>query len=175
MRWQAELAETEEILWEGRPAPRCYTFRHWRHSIVGFIFLVICSYWQVLGLEMAETYELPWLVWLPLPFVLIGLYFSVGHLLQARLEWNGVFYAVSDRRLLVQRGLRQRQSQSLDLSEITYFSLHRQGDELGTLYVHKGLEKKLILHCIEHPQLVTNLLEEAMGDKAHPPQPEKPE
>jgi hypothetical protein len=167
MRQDLALDNNEEVCWEGRPAPRCYTFRHWRHSIFGLVFLVICCYWQFLGFEMAETYESILLAWLPLPFLLLGLYLSIGHLLQARLEWNRVYYAITDRRLLIQRGLLKLRIESLGLSEITYFSLHRQGEHLGTLRVYKGKEKQLTLHCIEHPRQATALLETAMGDKAH--------
>ncbi len=167
MKQDLALDNNEEVCWEGRPAPRCYTFRHWRHSIFGLVFLVICCYWQFLGFEMAETYESILLAWLPLPFLLLGLYLSIGHLLQARLEWNRVYYAITDRRLLIQRGLLKLRIESLGLSEITYFSLHRQGEHLGTLRVYKGKEKQLTLHCIEHPRQATALLETAMGDKAH--------
>jgi len=152
----------ETIRWEARPAPRCYTFRHWRHSVFGLIFLAICSYWQVLGIAMADTYAIRWLAWLPLPFVITGLYFFVGHLVQARLEWNHVYYAITDRRVIVQRGLARPQSKFIELSELTYFSLHRRGEQLGTLRVHQGREQQLVLHCIEHPHQATKLLEEAI-------------
>jgi len=82
------------------------------------------------------------------------------------LEWNHVYYAITDRRLLVHRGFLKQRIESLELSEITYFSLHRQGEQLGTLRVHKGQEKPLTLHCIEHPRRATDLLEEAMGPLA---------
>ena len=88
----------------------------------------------------------------------------MGHLIQARLEWNNVYYAVTDRRLLVKRG----QMKSMELSEITYFKMLEKGEELGTFIVHKGEEMKLLLHCIEHPQRLFKLLEDAMGEKARP-------
>lgn len=156
------FADGETLRWEARPAPRCYTFRHWRHSVFGLIFLVICGCWQVLGLTMAKAYTVPWLAWLPLPFVLIGLYFFVGHLVQARLEWNHVYYAITDRRVITQRGLTRRRQQSIELSDVTYFKLHRQSEQLGTLRVHQGREQHLVLHCIEHPRRATDLLEEAI-------------
>lgn len=156
------LEDGETLLWEARPAPRCYTFRHWRHSVFGLIFLVICSCWQLLGFSMAETYALQWLAWLPVPFVMAGLYFFVGHLIQARLEWNHVYYAITDRRVMTQRGLIRRRQQFIELSAVTYFRLHRQGAQLGTLRVHKGQEQSMVLHCLEHPRRATDLLEEAI-------------
>jgi len=159
------LAEGESIRWEARPAPRCYTFRHWRHAIFGGIFLAITLSWQLLGFEMAESYTTIWLAWLPTPFVLIGLYLSVGHLFQARLEWNHVRYVITDRRLLVQRGLLKPRVELMMLAEMTYFRLDRHSEELGTLRVHKGLEQQLILHCIEYPRRATALLEAAIQQK----------
>jgi hypothetical protein len=146
----------EEVRWEGRPAPRCYTFRHWKHSIFGFVFLSICTYWQVLGFSLADEYELPWLVWLPLPFVLLGFYFSVGHL------------------LLSQRGLWRLHTDEMKLEEITYFSLHQKGEELGTLRVYQNKEKQLVLHCLEHPRNATDLLEKVIKPVTTPvgPSPE---
>ena len=163
------LAVGEKIRWEGRPAPRCYTFRHWRHSAFGLIFVLICSYWQVLGIDLSKEYESIWLAWLPAPFLFLGFCLSVGHLLQARLEWDHVYYAITDRRLLVKRGLFKRRIESLELSKITYFSLLRQGEQLGTIRVYEGKEMLLTLHCLEHPRLATDLLEEAMDDKARVP------
>ena len=112
---------------------------------------------------MAKAYALVWLAWLPIPFVLTGLYFFIGHLVQARLEWNHVYYVITDRRVIAQRGLMRPVSQSIELAEITYFSLHRQGEQLGTLRVHQGREQCLVLHCIEHPRHATGLLEEAIA------------
>ena len=162
MRQNFILDPDEELRWEGRPAPRCYTFRHWRHSVFGFLVLVLCGYWQALGFTMATEYELPWLVWLPTPFLLFALHLAIGHLLQARLEWNHVYYVITDRRLLAQRGILKQLTESLQLAEITYFSLHQHGEQLGTLRVHKGKEKQLVLHCIEYPRRATDLLEAAM-------------
>lgn len=154
----------ETLRWEARPAPRCYTFRHWRHSVFGLIFLVICGFWQVLGFSTAEAYAMQWPVWLPLPFVFAGLYFFVGHLVQARLEWNHVYYAITDRRVVAQRGLIRRRQEFIELPDVTYFKLHQQSPQLGTLRVHKGQELYLVLHCIEHPRRATDLLEEAIHE-----------
>jgi hypothetical protein len=164
MKQDLNLSTGEEIRWDGRPMPRCYTFRHWRHSVFGLVFLAICGYWQFIGLAMAKEYELVWLAWLPSPFVLFGLYLSGGHLLQARLEWNRVYYAITDHRLIVQRGLLKSRTESLALTEITYFRLQLQGEQLGTLRVFVDKEQRSVLHCIEHPQRATDLLAEVMGE-----------
>ena len=166
MKRNYRLTDGEVIRWQGRPAPRCYTFRHWRHSLFGGLFLVLSGFWEVLGLEMATATSLHWLAWLPLPFLLLGVYFSVGHLVQVRLEWNQVLYLMTDRRLLVQRGLFASTIIEMDLAAITYFSMHRHGEQLATLRVYQGQARKVVLHCLEHPQLAAALLEETIKGQA---------
>ena len=156
------LAEGEHLQWEGRPAPRCYTFRHWRHSIFGMLFLGLACGWQILGMQMAEEHT-AWLAWVPLPFLLIGIYLSVGHLIQARLEWNNVRYAITDQRLLAERGLFRRKVTSMSLVEMSYFRLDRQGENLGTLRVYQSSGQQMVLHCLEYPHQATRLLETAFS------------
>ncbi len=64
----------------------------------------------------------------------------------------------------------------MKLEEVTYFSLHQQGAELGTLRVYQDKEKKLVLHCLEHPRKATDLLEKVIKPVTTPigtsPEPE---
>jgi len=78
------------------------------------------------------------------------------------LEWNNVLYLITDHRLLVQRGLLKPYVESMPLAEMTYFRLDLHGEELGTLRVHKGRERQLVLHCIEYPRQAAALLEAAI-------------
>ena len=162
MHKELRLEPCETIAWEARPSPRCYTFRHWRHSIFGLVFLLLSCIWEILGMEMAVQYDMVWLEWLPLPFVLIGVYFSVGHLLQARLEWNNVRYLITNKRMIALRGLKKVSEESLLLSEVSYFSLKMHGEQLGTLRVHAGDRRRLTLHCLEYPRQATDLLEKVI-------------
>jgi hypothetical protein len=162
VRRDITLAGGEVVRWEGRPAPRCYTFRNWPHALFGIVLLVLAVCWQILGIDMAGTYDRPWVGWLPLPFVLLGGYLAAGHFVKARLEWNRVLYLITDRRLIVQRGLLSSTIASMDLAAVTYFSLHRQGTQLGTLRIHQGQQRKLVLHCLEYPQRPAELLEQAI-------------
>lgn len=161
------FTDNEVLLWQGKPAPRCFVFRNWKHSIFGLLFLLVTSYWQFLALQVAADYGWPWMVWFPVPFVLTGFYLGVGHHLLARLEWDRVLYRVSDRRLLVQRGLFKPRWAELPLAAVSYFRLDYHGQDLGTLRVY-GAEQDpvLVLHCIEYPRHVTDLLEDAMPNQA---------
>ena len=52
--WLPLLPE-ENLRWEGRPAPLCYTFRQWRHALFGLFLTGICSVWQWLGVQQAAA------------------------------------------------------------------------------------------------------------------------
>ncbi len=168
MNWGEILDSGEQVVWEARPAPRCFVFRQWRQALFGAVFLLLCLVWLAWGGAVARAHDAPWAAWLPLPFVLLGVYLSVGRLVVARLEWNNVAFAITDRHLVVRRGLLRPVAQRLALQEVTYFRLVLHAEELGNLHVHAGDTRSLLLPCIEYPRKATQLLEEAMGDRARP-------
>jgi hypothetical protein len=165
MIWNDVLKDGEQILWEARPAPRCFVFRQWRQALFGAVFLLLCLVWQSWGVAVARAHDAVWAAWLPLPFVLIGLQLSAGRLIAARLEWPHVVYAITDFRLLVRCGLLRRRLLSLELTEITGFRLIFLSENLGTLHIYREKERLQTLYCLEYPRRATDLLEEALGKR----------
>jgi len=165
MNWNDVLLDGERILWEARPAPRCFVFRQWPQALFGAVFLLLCLVWQVWGVAVARAHDATWAVWLPLPFVLLGLQLSVGRLVAARLEWPHVTYAITDHRLLVRCGLLRRRLLCLELNEMTGFRLNFQSENLGTLHVYREKERLRTLYCLEYPRRATDLLEQVLGKR----------
>ena len=163
MDWSPHLLPGETLRWEGRPAPRCFVFRNWRHSLFGILLLLFAAWWQTVGWQLAPVYGLPWLAWIPLPFLAIGLHLAVGHLLLARREWPRVFYAVTDRRVLALRGAGRTRLLQLELAAVTWFELRPLGAELASVRIAAG-DKTLTLPCLEQPRRFADLLEAAMRD-----------
>ena len=160
------LQDGELLRWEGRPAPRCYTFRHWRHALFGLVLTAICAVWAWLGAQQAAEQGWLWLAWVPLPFLGYALWLAGGQLLAARLEWLQVAYAVTDRRVMVRRGLLKVREGELLLAQVTWFRLEPHGEELGTLRIRGGADDPvLVLHCIEYPRRPAELLEQAIKAK----------
>ena len=154
MDWTSYLQSGETLLWEGRPAPRCYTFRNWRHSLFGSVLLVIALWWQIIGLGLVDEYGL-WVACVPIPVVLLGLYLFVGHLLVARWRWNRIYYGMTDQHLMIldknlHRMLRR---------EMTWLRADYAGTHLATISVASSDGQIVRLYCIEHPETLIPLIE----------------
>lgn len=166
MDWSKYLAADEEVRWEGRPAPRYFTFRNWPHSLFGLLLLGVSAYWEYFGIKLGQSNGSLILSLIPIPFLFVGIYLSVVHLILARLEWERVFYAVTDQRVLAQKGCLKTRMVDLPLEKVTYFRLNNLGKDLGTLRIEAGKARQpLILPGIEHPRGITDLLENAIKAK----------
>lgn len=164
MNWDIHLEPGEHVRWEGRPAPRGFTFRNWRHSVFGILLFLLSLFWFTVGIQLGAVYHSPIIPWIPVPFVLGGLYLGIGHVLLARLEWERVFYAVTDRRVLSTRGVFRPRVESLRLEELTHFLLKPLGEEMGSFRLTGGRPPRtLSLPCIEYPRRVAALLEAALA------------
>lgn len=147
------LQDGERILWRGRPAPRCYTFRFWRLNGAGVLLL---------GAGLASNSFWPTCIGLPL--VLAGLLLTVGLPVFLRLRWGRIFYTLTDRRLLLQGGLLRDRFTSRLLADLIDFTVERHGTHLATVRLCFAADRRLLpLFCLEHPETLTNLLKPQLG------------
>lgn len=163
MNWNDHLNKDEIIIWQGKPAPRCYTLRNWPHSLFGMVLLLACLVWFYVGINIEHDNQSLVYSWIPVPFLLASLYLLIGHLLIARLEWDSVYYTVTDQRVLVQRGLVKKTISSLALEDIVWFKLKSFSENLGSVSIRgQRANNTIIIACIEQPRQFTDLLEKAM-------------
>lgn len=148
------LADGETLLWHGRPAPRAYTFRNWRHALFGLALALPCLFWQLVGIELAASGAPPWVAWLPLPFNLGALYLAFGQLLIARLEWERVYYAVSDRAIYQRCGFFRSRLLQMPLADLAEVRRKILGPNLASIRMEGRGGETLIFSAIEHPELL---------------------
>lgn len=161
------LADGEALLWQGRPAPRAFTFRNWRHALFGLFLTLPCLLWQLVGIELVAGGSPAWVAWLPLPFNLAALYLAFGQLLIARLEWEKVFYAVSDRAIYQYCGFFRPRLSVLARSALVRVRKKKLGTNLATIQMEGEEGQRLHFIAIEHPELLLRLLPaDAGGDMA---------
>jgi hypothetical protein len=151
--WNKHLQADEKLRWEGRPAPRCHTFRYWRFSLAGAFLLALLGGWQGAAVQLGAPHLPGWLV---LSLAVLALLLFLGLPLRQRLTWDGIFYAVTDHRLLMTAG---RRVNAIPLATITAVHLQAQGDELGTLRVERSDGPPLTLSCLEYPRIPAALLQ----------------
>lgn len=161
------LEEGETLLWQGRPAPRCYTFRNWKQATLGTLLFLACSFWSFLGFELSES-ETQLLVigLITLPLTMTTFFLGPGQLVLARWRWEKLFYALTDRRLLIREGLVSVRRRSYPRGTITGYQLRRFTEELASVRILRGKQPPLVLACLEQPNLLFRHLPRSQASEA---------
>lgn len=148
------LNEGESVLWQGRPAPRCYTFRHWVQALIGSVLFLATSFWLMVGIQLIRAENYSWWL-LPVPILLVLGSFLVGpaQLILARLRWEKIYYMLTDQRLLIRNSLLSRRVRSYQIEDYRYYKTKKYGKRLLSLRLSFLNSKVVILECIEHPEL----------------------
>lgn len=160
LEWQ--LKEGESVLWQGRPAPRCYTFRHWVQALIGSVLFLASSFWLMVGVQLIRAENYSWWL-LPVPILLVLGSFLVGpvQLIMARLRWEKIYYALTDQRLLIRNSLFGRRVCSYPIKDYRSYKTKKYGKKLLSLRLSFHNSKVAILECIEYPELFLDHLPKA--------------
>lgn len=154
-RWDKVLEGEERIVWQGRPAPRAYTFRNWRWSMQAAAGLAMVLLFRQGNGPMQVDYAVDqWWTWAGL---IVGFWAGIGHILWARMEWEHVFYMMTDRRLVAVSGIFGRRRQFFCLEQLEKVEQQTLGTALATVKIFGGGER-MTLHCLEYPHLLLQLL-----------------
>jgi hypothetical protein len=161
LRWP--LSEDEELLWQGRPAPRCYLFKHWLQALLGTLLFLASSFWLLLAWQLWRNQDYsPWLLVPPLLLVVVCFGLGPGWLLLRRWRWESIFYALTSARLLILSG-RVGAVDAYPLTELKTFQRRHYGDRLASIRLNFGAKGVLVLECLEHPELIVELLDRKTG------------
>jgi len=154
-RWKDQLEAEERIVWQGRPAPRAYTFRNWRWSLQAAAGLVMVLFFRQGNGPIQVDYAVD--QWWTLAGLVVGFWAGIGHILWARMEWEHVFYMMTDQRLVAVSGVLGRRHQVFCLEQLEKVEQQALGTALATVKVFGGGER-MTLHCLEYPHLLLQLL-----------------
>ena len=149
---QDKTTQSEKILWQGRPAPRCYTFQYWKQALIGSLLFMVSSFWLLLAFELVDEGQPLWLLLLPLPIIVSSFIFGPMQLLIARWRWPKVFYQLTDENIYFSEG------RSAQITDVTNVKIRRQGEHLASLRLDIQDARPLIIHCIEQPDQLLRLL-----------------
>ena len=152
VHWSLDEAET--ILWQGRPAPRCYTFRHWLQATIGTVLFLASSFWVMVGINLVRSQNYSqWLVVAPVLLAIAAFFVGPGQLILARWRWEKIFYALTDQRLLVRNRLIGSKVLTYQLSNFKQSKQKKYGQQLRSLRLSFKGSVPIVLECLEHPEL----------------------
>lgn len=130
-QFRADLFPSERLLWAGRPRQglilRLNDFFLIPFSLFWCGFAI---FWESTALSMgAPLYFALW----GAPFVLIGLYVTIGRFVHDAAIRARLFYGLTDQRVLILRTGLARRSYSLDLTNLPMLELEERANGRGTI------------------------------------------
>ncbi|WP_020676090.1 hypothetical protein [Geopsychrobacter electrodiphilus] len=149
---QHRIDTDEKVLWQGRPAPRCYTFRLWKQALAGSALFLISSFWLMLALQLRGDGYPFWLVMLPIPLLLVSFILGPLQIPVARWRWAKIFYQLTETRIIFSN------TRSVRLIDIEGLKTRKFGAQLASFRVENNQGKAIVLHCIEYPDMLLALL-----------------
>ncbi len=157
--FQWPLEDDESIVWQGRPAPRCYTFRHWLQATIGTILFLACSFWLMVGVQLVRSEgHSQWLILAPSLLVIGAFIVGPGQLIVSRWRWGKIFYLLTDQRLLVKNKLFGIKVLSFKRNDFKQFKRKEYGRNLLSLRLSFKGSSPVVLECLEHADNFIHLL-----------------
>ena len=126
-----ELASGEKLLWTGQPRPGL-RLRASDALMIPFSLLWggFAVFWELSVIRSGAPAL--FMVW-GVPFVLMGLYITVGRFFADARQRGRTYYGLTDQRIVIITGLFTRKVKSLSLRTLQDISLDERGDRSGTI------------------------------------------
>jgi len=128
---KTELGRSERLLWSGVPR-QGLLFRGTDILVVpiSFLWAGFAVFWEYSVASKGVPFF--FMLW-GIPFVLLGLYITVGRFFVDSYQRSRTYYAVTDQRVIILGGLINREVKSLALSGLNDVSLNERSDHSGSI------------------------------------------
>lgn len=130
--FQGLLLKGERIVWWGQPAQGLlFTSNDWFMVPFSLMFLGFSVFWEsmVMTATNSPTFMRLWGV----PFILVGLYLFVGRFVVDAWARRGITYAVTDKRVLIQRTAPFAKFTAMGFDQLPSVNLIGRGSGRGTI------------------------------------------
>lgn len=107
------LDQNEKVFWEGKPKFWPFFLSGFASAILGILFLVIGGIFVVQGIARGNYY----FIFLPHFWVGVGLVFGIP--IYKALVYKRTYYAITNKRVILQKGLIGRDFEIVDFDQIT--------------------------------------------------------
>lgn len=186
------LAADETVLWRAKPERSQFLRRNRAISGLGLGFLGIAVFWMVVSIIFAGAVT-PFLISILLlwgiPSLIVAALLILGPMVLTAREWTHTEYVLTDRRLLMQRGIFRPQVGVIDLRHLPATEVQRQ-DGIGNIVLLSGMAldilgegggqqyqpAALVLWNILEPDRVAAIIREAAERRtSRPSSPARPD
>lgn len=123
---QKYINKEEQILWAERPK-QGFIFSVGCLSVFGLGIIISMTFWMAIALFLAPDIIM---ALFGIPFVLIGLYYSIGRFFHDRHIRKKMIYGLTNQRVFIKKGA---QLSALDISAITDMKILKQKDDAGSI------------------------------------------
>lgn len=107
------LDSNEKVFWEGKPKFWPFLFGGFAGAIFGLLFLIVGGIFVWQGVKNGNY------LFLLFPHFWIGVAFVFGLPIYTLLVYNKIYYAITNKRVIIQKGLIGRDFESVDFDQIT--------------------------------------------------------
>lgn len=129
--FRSRLRPGERVLWVGQPSKLAYSMRGaWYLIPFSLLWGGFAIFWEVTAITSGAP--LFFKLW-GIPFVAAGLYLMFGRFIVARREAARTYYAITDRRVLIESGAFRRVFMELDLRDLPGSLLEERPDGSGSI------------------------------------------
>lgn len=136
---QQALVRNEKLVWSGRP-PATIFLRREDALLIPFsiIWVAFWVFWEVSVIREGKSVFL--MLWC-IPFIVIGLFLTVGRFLLDRRARRSTVYGLTTQRLIVIGGMLWRSVHSYSLHNLPRFSLTMHRDGTGTIEIEQPIRR----------------------------------
>ncbi len=137
---QKELQSGERLVWAERPGPAARARTKLMLSLFGIPFLVFAIFWEVQAVAGAEAGAGSLFPLFGIPFILVGIGLILSPLWSYVEARNWLFYAITDRRMLIIRQFPMRKVESFRPQDITKCERTEKSDGSGNIVFRDDLK-----------------------------------
>lgn len=128
---RSNLSSGEKLIWTGKPKTGIM-FRSSDAFLIPFSLLWcgFAIFWESNAIQTEVDYF--FILW-GIPFVLIGLYFTVGRFFIDSKKRENTIYGITSDRIIIKTGIFSSEITSLNIRTLTDLTINQKGDNSGTI------------------------------------------
>jgi Bacterial PH domain len=148
----SDLSSNEKLIWTGRPKTGI-VFRSSDAFLIPFSLLWcgFAIFWESTAVGSGASFFFR--LW-GSPFVIIGLYFTIGRFFVDAKKRANTVYGITEDRIIIKSGIFNRETKSLNIRTISDITFNQKADNSGTITLGPINSRNSMMEGMEWPGVV---------------------